>query len=211
MDIFRDQYYEDQSFKDIVWEKKELKGITFQNVIFTSCSFKETAFQSCRFQHCIFKKSDLSLIRVDNSAFTNTRFEDLKIIGVNWVKASWGKKEIQQLIKSIDFYHCVLNYSTFMGLSLEKILIQKCIAKEVDFSEANLRLSNCTFTDFENSQFRHTDLTEADFTGATNYFIVPHLNILKKTKFSLPDALSLLYNLDIEICEPRDSEGAEQG
>ena len=36
----------------------------------------------------------------------------------------------------------------------------------------------------------------------------PQINILKKTRFSLPDALSLLYNLDIEITESLDRETA---
>ena len=78
-------------------------------------------------------------------------------------------------------------------------MIKKCTAKEVDFSEANLSEADCTFTDFTSSQFRHTDLSGADFRGASNYFIQPHLNTLKKTRFSLPEAMSLLYNLDIEI------------
>ncbi len=136
--------------------------------------------------------------------FTNTRFEDSKIIGVNWAKASWGKassgkSEIHQLLRSIDFFNCVINYASFTGLNLIGIELRKCIARDVDFSDANLTRTNCSFTDFANSQFRHTDLTEADFTGALNYFIQPHLNTLTKARFSLPEALSLLYNLDIEI------------
>jgi hypothetical protein len=44
-------------------------------------------------------------------------------------------------------------------------------------------------------------LTQADFTGATNYAIAASLNTLKKTKFSLPEAMSLLYSLDIILTE----------
>jgi fluoroquinolone resistance protein len=58
-----------------------------------------------------------------------------------------------------------------------------------------------TLTDFSNSRFQHTNLTEADFTGATNYAIAASLNTLKKTKFSLPEAMSLLYSLDIILTE----------
>jgi fluoroquinolone resistance protein len=71
----------------------------------------------------------------------------------------------------------------------------------VDFAEADLTLANCTFTDFTNSRFQHTNLTQADFTGATNYTIAPNLNTLKKTKFSLPEAMALLYGLDIVLTE----------
>ncbi|MFN2216069.1 MAG: pentapeptide repeat-containing protein [Anaerolineales bacterium] len=203
---FKENYYEDQKFNNLVIDKKEIQGITFQNCTFNNCSFRETIFRMCKFRECTFKEGDLSLIQVDGSTFSRTRFEDLKLIGVNWVMGSWGKKEIQQSLKSLDFENCVLNYSTFMGLTLQRSLIRKCIAKEVDFSDADLKLADCTYTDFENSRFSNTDLTEADLRGATNYFIVPHLNILKKTKFSLPDALSLLYNLDIIINDPSENE-----
>jgi len=203
---FKENYYEDQKFNNLVIDKKEIQGITFQNCTFNNCSFRETIFRMCKFRECTFKEGDLSLIQVDGSTFSRTRFEDLKLIGVNWVMGSWGKKEIQQSLKSLDFENCVLNYSTFMGLTLQRSLIRKCIAKEVDFSDADLKLADCTYTNFENSRFSNTDLTEADLRGATNYFIVPHLNILKKTKFSLPDALSLLYNLDIIISDPSDDQ-----
>jgi uncharacterized protein YjbI with pentapeptide repeats len=198
--------YEDEVFKGIALERQEMQGITFRECSFIQCSFEEAAFKACKFQGCEFKKCNLSLMKVDGTAFSNTRFEDSKVVGVNWVKASWGKAEIHQLLKSIDFFGCVLNYSSFMGLTLVKMSIKKCIARDVDFSETNLRQANCSFTDFMNSQFRHTDLTEADFVGATNYFIQPHLNILKKTRFSLPEALSLLYNLDIEIVQAAENE-----
>jgi fluoroquinolone resistance protein len=203
---FLENLYEDQVFKEITLNRQEFKEITFLGCSFIKCSFEESAFKACRFRDCHFKKCNLSLMKVDGTSFSNTSFEDSKTIGINWVKAAWGKTEIHQLIKSIDFYQCVLNYSSLMGLTLVKINIQKCIARDVDFSEANLKQANCSFTDFTRSQFRHTDLTEADFTGATNYFIQPHLNILKKARFSLPEAMSLLYNLDIEIVEANDNE-----
>jgi fluoroquinolone resistance protein len=205
---FLEDRYEDQTFRGISLDHQEIREITFSGCSFIQCSFEEATFKTCRFQNCVFKKCNLSLTKVDDSAFNNTRFEDSKVIGVNWVKASWRKTETRQSLKSIDFYGCVLNYSSFMGLALGKINIQKCIARDVDFSETNLKQANCSFTDFTNSRFRHTDLTEADLVGAVNYFIQPHLNTLKKTRFSLPEALSLLYNLDIEIVEALNDEVA---
>lgn len=210
MGAFADTFYEDQTFKGMVLENDEVREITFQDCTFENCSFKETTVRSCKFSHCSFKNCDLSLMKVDGSTFKDTNFEDSKVIGVNWVKASWGRKEIVHLIQTIDFRRCVLNYSTFMGLDLEKMTLRKCIARDVDFSEANLKGADCRFTDFENSQFRHTDLSGVDFCGATNYFIQPHLNTIKQARFSLPEAMSLLYNLDIEICDPSELEAPGQ-
>ena len=79
--------------------------------------------------------------------------------------------------------------------------LTRCLAKDVDFAEADLTQANCTGTDFTDSRFNHTNLTEADFTDATHYNISATDNTLKKTRFSLPEAVSLLYSLDIILKE----------
>ena len=74
-----------------------------------------------------------------------------------------------------------------------------CEAKEVDFTETDLSEGRFNGTDFERSVFSKTNLTKANFSGAVNYSIDPRYNTLKKTHFSLPEALSLLSCLDIVI------------
>ena len=89
-----------------------------------------------------------------------------------------------------------------MELDLTRSQITNCIAKETYFAETNLSKSNLTHTDFIDSKFFHTNLTRADFSGAKNYFVVYSENTLKKTKFSMPEALSLLHGLDIVLDDP---------
>jgi uncharacterized protein YjbI with pentapeptide repeats len=79
--------------------------------------------------------------------------------------------------------------------------LTRCTARDVDFAEANLTGANCSHTDFAESRFFHTNMTDADFRHATNYAIPANLNTLKKTKFSMPEALTLLYSLDIILSE----------
>jgi uncharacterized protein YjbI with pentapeptide repeats len=69
----------------------------------------------------------------------------------------------------------------------------------VNFAETDLTEADCTRTDFSEGRFLHTNLTEADFTGAAHYAIDATTNTLSKTKFSLPEAMSLLYSLDIVL------------
>ncbi|MDH5505822.1 MAG: pentapeptide repeat-containing protein [Anaerolineae bacterium] len=201
MAAFSESLYENEIFKDLVFENGVLKNTQFRECSFVNCSFRETLFQACEFIDCVFKDCDLSLIQVHASSFKHTKFEGSKVIGVNWAKASWGNPQLSQISRPIDFFDCVLNYSTFIGLHLTKITIKNCIAKEVDFSETNLKQANLMYTDFSKSLFRNTDLTEANFVGAKDYFIVPDQNTLKQTKFSMPEALSLLYNLDIVLSD----------
>ena len=55
------------------------------------------------------------------------------------------------------------------------------------------------------SLFGNTKLVEADLSRARNYQIDPGNNNLKAAKFSLPEAMALLYSMDIEIIEQDDS------
>ena len=77
----------------------------------------------------------------------------------------------------------------------------ECLAQETDFAEADLSKANCLKTDFYKARFFHTNLTEADLTQALNYDINAANNTLKKTRFSLPEAVALLHSLDIILEE----------
>jgi uncharacterized protein YjbI with pentapeptide repeats len=86
-------------------------------------------------------------------------------------------------------------------MNLREIRIVECLAEDVDFREANLTLADLTYTDFTGSQFLRTNLSNADFLAATNYNISILSNNVKKAKFSLPEAISLLRNLDIDLVD----------
>ena len=147
---------------------------------------------------CTFVRCDLSLCSVEECSFTTTEFIDSRIIGVNWTEASWPALG---LFDAIGFERCAISHSTFVGLRLRRVKIVDCVAHDVDFAEANLSEAVCVGTDFKDSRFLHTDLSEADFTGARNYAIAPTLNTLRKARFSLPEAMALLYGLDIILTE----------
>ena len=71
------------------------------------------------------------------------------------------------------------------------------MAREVDFTGTNLTRANLGKTDFLGSRFADTDLRYADLSKAVNYAIDPTTNRLKKTVFSMPEAVSLLSAFDI--------------
>ena len=190
--------YEERSFDGLALAGKEVRAKEFADCTFTGCSFLETRFAGCRFVDCAFVRCDLSLCRVEDCSFTTVRFVDCQVIGVNWTEASWPAFGLSY---TIGFERCALSHSTFIGWRLKRVEMVDCQAREADFSEADLSLANCTGTDFEGSRFVHTDLTQADFRGAKNYAIAPNLNVLRKTRFALPEAMALLYGLDIVLTE----------
>jgi fluoroquinolone resistance protein len=192
--------YNSQEFKGITLPNEHFESKTFASCIFEKCSFRESTFLHCEFQDCKFRHCDLSLITLKECSFRNTLFENSQIVGVSWVDTNLARKK-HVFAKPVDFISCVLNHSTFMEVNLKDALITKCMAKDVSFEGADLSHANCTFTDFSESRFLNTNLTETDFTDATNYSIAANTNTLRKTKFSLPEAMSLLYSLDIVLKE----------
>ncbi|MDQ2787279.1 MAG: pentapeptide repeat-containing protein [Chloroflexota bacterium] len=191
------QQYEGATFTALATPAQTFTGIDFAACVFDRCVFTESAFSHCSFTDCRFTGCDLSLARVPGSRFTDTRFDASKLLGVDWTKA--GDAVISKLFLSVHFDDCLLNYATFFGLALRRSRFTDCIAREVDFRDADLTEAVCTTTDFTGSKFHHTNLTKADFRRATGYAINPATNTVTRARFSLPEAVSLLSGFDIVI------------
>jgi fluoroquinolone resistance protein len=187
-------HYVDQAFRDAHLEHAELLCSEFHDCVFFHSSFAQSVFRRCRFVNCVFRECDLSLVEVPECRFTQTRFERSKVIGVNWSEADWPQTG---LANPIGFVGCAISHSTFMGLSLPRMEVRDCVALDVDFREADLSQADFAGTDLSQSLFGNTNLSEADLSRARNYHIDPGQNTLKQAKFSLPEAMSLLYSLDI--------------
>ena len=71
----------------------------------------------------------------------------------------------------------------------------------MDFREADLTNADFSGSDLGQSLFLNTNLSEADLSTARNYHIAPEHNVLKGARFSLPEAMSLLFNMDIVLVE----------
>jgi uncharacterized protein YjbI with pentapeptide repeats len=191
-------HYADQVFKEEILEQAHIHSSEFHNCTFIHCSFAEAVFRTCRFVDCTFQRCDLGLVQVPGSTFSLTRFEKSKMIGIDWTRSGWTAMGLGE---PIHFYKCAISHSTFIGLRLRGIQIRDCIAMDVDFRDADLSQADFTGTDLSGSLFANTNLAEADLSDARNYHIAPGHNVLTRAKFSLPEAMSLLYNLDIVLTE----------
>jgi fluoroquinolone resistance protein len=160
-------------FSKLKLEGGRVIGKEFSECVFDHCAFRESTFQACKFNDCTFQDCDLSLVRFDTTSFSDTKFERSTLVGVDWTLASWSRFQADA---PISFADCVVDFSAFIGLALRKIVFSKC-------------------------RFRNTNLSHANFVGATNYSIDLSANKVTKAKFSLPEALALLYNLDIVLVE----------
>jgi fluoroquinolone resistance protein len=188
--------YSNQSFQRIRLDAIELVSSQFHNCLFKDCSMAESVLRGCRLVGCTFRRCDLGLVGVPNTAFVTTRFEDSKLVGIDWTRADWTTGRLPH---PLAFHRCALNHSTFIALVLREIEITDCLAIDVDFREADLSGADFSGTDLAASLFLHTNLSGADLSRARNYRIDAQQNTLKGAKFSLPEAMSLLYSLDITL------------
>ncbi len=188
--------YAEQTFEQVRLEQNDVVSAEFRECSFVRCCFSESVLRACVFDECVFVECDLSLVKLPHSVFSSTRFEDSKIIGVNWTEARWPRV---RLLVPVRFEKCVIDHSIFLGLELKGVRFTECAAKDVDFREADLSKADFSGTDLTGAQFGRTDLTGANLESARNYRIVPAENTLKGARFSLPEAMSLLSGLDIEI------------
>lgn len=185
-----------REFEDVRDDGSELVGIEFEDCTFLRCSFKESTFMSCSFMECRLANCDLSLARFPDTVFSSVCFEDSKLMGVNWTEARWPKPRLGD---RVSFKKCVLSHSTFFGLDLKGLRVDGCTVEDADFREARLVSAVFTGSDLKGSAFVGTDLSGADFTGAMNYAIDARENTLTGAVFTLPEAISLLSGLDIEV------------
>ncbi|MDX1435555.1 MAG: pentapeptide repeat-containing protein [Anaerolineales bacterium] len=197
------QEHYDQRFQDMNFDHARLGESEFEDCKFTQCSFESAALDRCRFINCTFEECNLSLAAVPGSAFSGTRFMKSKLIGIDWTQADWASAGFGRLP---GFRDCVISHSSFIGLELKGVEFINCLAHEVDFREADLSQASFMGTDLDRSLFGGANLAEADLSRARNYQIDPASSVLKKARFSLPEAMALLHSMDIVLEDPTETD-----
>ncbi|WP_354622741.1 pentapeptide repeat-containing protein [Psychromonas sp. MME2] len=123
------EYYQ-QDFLGLDLSQQQIEEVIFENCTFTECNFSDVMVKSCKFIDCRFIKSNLSNMKILASRFADVCFQESKVIGINWAKAVWPN---YSLTTSIKFQQCIINDSSFFGLTLQEMEIQGCKAHDVDF------------------------------------------------------------------------------
>ncbi len=196
--------YSGITFKRLGLTHEVVRGAEFSECKFVRCDFSETAFQNCRFIECAFEDCTMKMTKVEGTTFARARFSRCNLLGINWTDANWS--EWATKISSIAFDHCDLKYAVFLGLKLKGLTMKDCNAAEANFAEADLTEADFEGTDLAGAIFLSTDLTRANFAGAKHYTLNLNDNRSKGARFSLPEALRLLFSLDIVIVDPETHE-----
>lgn len=194
--------FEGCTFENIIAKEHDLKYKYFTSSIFTNCDFSKCDITGGVFRNCIFTNCNLSLVNFSKADINTTEFSYCKLIGIDWSAIKQRKRYSKRKDKfSILFDQCILNYSIFIGMDLYQSSFSNCILKEVCFEDTDLECSKFTNSDLTDSTFKNSILRKADLSTAKNYNINANLNDIKQAKFSFPEAISLIYSLEIEILE----------
>ncbi len=201
---FAENEYQASTFKSLDLRNQHISLIEFDECKFTKCNFKDTTFRGIKFLKCVFQDCDFGMGKFNGCFFAETQFHKCQLIGINWTDLNLQKK---QLLRPFDFSNCDLAHSTFIGLVLKRLTITRCVAHDIDFTDADLSQAVFRQTDFLGSRFHQTNLSGADFRGAVNYSISAVENNIKNARFSLPEAINLLNGLGIILeNEPVDEQ-----
>jgi len=184
-------YYESVTFTADKPDFVHLDEIEFYECEFNGISFFKGQITNCRFENCKFTNCDLSLANINCSQFIEVEFNNCKLAGLDWRTAM---KPF-----TIKFNESKLNDSIFFGLDLRGAEFINSEVRHCDFERCNMAKVSFLQSDLLNSKFSSTNLTQADFTLATNYSVDPETNKIKKAKFNQPEVLALLDGFDIII------------
>ncbi|MDB4979225.1 MAG: McbG-like protein [Candidatus Peribacteria bacterium] len=186
---FADQQYAGETFSSISLTGEAYLDKEFEKCIFDTCSLIGCEFKECKFTDCTFTGSLLSALKLPGCTFVDTVFKESKVMGMDWSRVA--------KMRNIQFLHCELSQSNFSFMKLPHLVMHNCTVKESYITDCDCTDADFEGTDFARTIFSRANLTNANFKGATNYGIDFQNNTLKKTKFSLPEAVSLLNALDI--------------
>lgn len=196
MNVGEEKEYWSETFENIDFSKSKLDSKEFEDCSFIGCNFSGAILNRCNFVSCEFLNCNLSVVDVGYSKFSDVVFRDSKTIGIDWTKATWPNLQLGSPIK---FFNSVLSDSSFMGLSLQELSVESCVAHNVDFRDGDFSGSKFSATDFSGALFSETNLSSVNFLDATSYDIDIFRNTIKNAKFDRFEALSLLSYLEIEL------------
>lgn len=196
--IESNEQYFNQSFNKQVLLSLAVSSTEFEECEFNDCDFSSAIFTRCNFLNCSFNRCNMSLIKVLHSRFFEVDFTECKLVGIDWTTAQWPSFN---LCSELIFNRCILNDSSFFGLTLNELKLEECKLHEVDFREGDFSNAVMTYCDFTNSLFMRTNLQNVDFTESNNFTINVLENRVSKAKFSRHEAVYLLTSLDIELVD----------
>ena len=187
--MFKTNDYWEEEF--IEYNDKNLDSIYFDDCTFVKCDFSKSIMHSCKFTECKFVNCDLSLSLLKSCTFNDVIFENSKLIGISWSSC--------QEPFEVRFDSCNISQNSFHVMDLRQMKFINSLIQDCGFEECNLEKALFDNCNLAQTVFIKNNLKKANFETSKNYLIDPKQNDIQNAMFSLPEALSFLSLLPIEI------------
>ena len=180
----------DETFSNVDFAAEHSGRKEFENCEFTNCGFHDLSHLI--FRDCIFKATNLSNLKTQQTIFQNCFFTDCKLLGLNFSNA-------KDFAFEVHFENCNLDYASFDKKKMNKSSFKNCKIHNGNFTETDLSKSTLTNCDFYEALFSGTNLAGVDLRSCQNFIIDPELNSIKKAKFNLQHLPGLLQRYEITV------------
>ena len=190
MESFEGARFEGETY-DADIRLREYSECRFERCRFDGMALTDVVFMNCAFVDCTFRNVDVVGLRMQNTELLSSA-----CVGIDW-------SEVRALGRLFPLFReirgCTLKLNNFFKMKLPKFPVVESQLLDCAFMECNLSESVFRRVDFLNTTFQDCDLSKADFREARNYRINTSSNRVAKARFSLPEVVGLLDNLNIII------------
>jgi len=190
------KYFENEGFQDLALTGEQLEGLTLVDCDFTRCVFEDCKASRCALTECRFANCRIINPKFDYSQAKFLTLEDCQLTGVNWglLMPSGGFGEPIEKLAA-----CRMKYNFFTEMDLRKFPFAGSILDSCTFADCKLMESDFSDCPLGGTEFFRCDLTGADFRKATGYRVDLLNCVVKRARFTLPEAADLLYSLGIRL------------
>lgn len=192
MEILNKKDWDSHTFKKIQLADADLSNMSFEDCVFKDCEFTDCNLRNVSFNNCSFESCNISNSNLHQSKMGEVLFTGCKLVGIDF-------STCKKLLFSMKIEACNLLMCNFSGLKLDGMSFGSSVFKDCDFYEASLSGTDFSKCDLQGTLFDNCNMVKADFRHATGYAIDPNKNKVKKAKFSMPEVLSFLAPLELEI------------
>lgn len=186
------EYKESLKFKGIDYREKELPLGEYEDCQFINCTLATTNLTGRVFSECIFQECDMSMAILGQTSFRDCKFIKCKLMGLHF-------NNCNKFLLSMQFEHCLLNFSSFYQIRLKKTTFKDCKLQEVDFVESDLTQAVFLNCDLNRAVFNNSILEGSDFVTSYDFTINPLTNRIKKARFSRENVRGLLEGFEIIV------------
>jgi fluoroquinolone resistance protein len=189
--LLAEDSFDGREFVDLDMQGADLRAKEFTSCRFLRCKAQETQWRGSRLDDCRFERCDLTRLQPRGMRAHDITFVDSKLMGVEWT-------ELGQF-PQLAFTDCVLDFASFVALSLRKTAYINCKIAEANFFDVDLTEANFAGSDLRSSIFRGCKLARTDFSAATGVYFDPAVNEARGAVIPLETAALLAMQFGLQV------------